>query len=497
MMNEKLKDKFLIKLPCKLKDVLLKFDKNALGIVFVVDNNLKLLGSITDGDIRRAYLNKNITNIVRRSSKFINKKVFYLNFNSSISTILKYLSNSSNKNKFKCIPLVNNKRIVIDISTIQNLRNIPITNIRFGNEELNNVVQAVKSGWISSKGGFVENFENEFSKYLGGGYSLTTSSGTSALELGLKSLRIEPKDEVIVPNFSFAASINAILNVGARPVIVDIDKKTWTIDIKKLQKLINRKTKAIMPVHIYGQSCDMDKIMEISKKYKLKVIEDAAEALGGTYKGKLIGLKGDCSCFSFFANKTITTGEGGMVVFKDKKHYETGKIIRSHGMTPKKPYRHSIVGSNYRMTNLQASIGMAQLKKVNKLLKERKKVFEYYDSRLSHNKEITLLPKNNWSTNSYWLYTVLINKIGKIKRDKLISGLLKKGIETRPTFFPFNKMLPFKTFAKGSFSVSEEIAYNGISLPSNSINFKDQDYIIRQLLLEINKLSTKRFYKKQ
>jgi perosamine synthetase len=481
-------DKYIIQLPQKLNLVLKKIDANSNGIVFITNFQNKLIGSLSDGDIRRGMMKGHVTKYVNIKSKYINKNPFFLKYDSDIKKILFYLESSKNKKKYKCIPLVDNKKVIQDISTIENLRKYPIVNLNIGNSEINNVINAMKSGWISSAGSFVSQFEKNFSKYIGGGYSTTTTSGTTALELALKSLKIGLGDEVILPNLSFAASINSIINVGAKPVVVDINPKTWTIDCNKILKKISNKTKAIMPVHIYGQPCEMDEILKIAKSKKLFVIEDSAEALGATYKNSKIGLHGDCSCFSFYANKMITTGEGGMVVFKKKKHLELANRIKNHGMSRKKFYFHEIIGSNYRMTNIQAAIGISQLKKIKSLISSRKKIFQYYNKKLKKYKFIKLLPENNWSTNSYWLYTILIENLGIKKREKLINNLLKKGIETRPAFYPFNAMKIYKKYCKDSYKFSTNIANNSISLPSTSISGYDQDLIINILLKEIKKL---------
>ena len=347
------------------------------------------------------------------NSKFVNTRPFFLNYKTDIKTILYHLQNKKNKNKFKCIPLVDDKKNIKDISTIENLRKYPIANLNLGDEEFSKAFDAIKSGWISSKGSYVDQFEKAFSKYLGGGYSVTTTSGTTALELALKTFGVGKGDEVILPNFSFAASINSVISVGATPVVVDIEEDTWTIDVKKIKKKISKRTKAIMPVHIYGQPCRLDEIIQIAKLKKIYVIEDAAEALGGTYKGKKIGLGGDCACFSFYANKIITTGEGGMAVFKKKNNSETASLIKNHGMSSKDFYYHTIAGSNYRMTNPQAAIGLAQLNRINEFYKSRKKIFDYYNKKLSSFKFIKFLPKNKWSKNSLWLYTIIIQNFKK------------------------------------------------------------------------------------
>ena len=204
----------------------------------------------------------------------------------------------------------------IDFATNERIKSFPLSNLKINDEAINNVLEALSTGWLSSKGIYISKFEELFSDYLGGGNAVAVSSGTAAIELGLKSLGIGKGDEVIVPDFTFAASINAIINCGATPVIVDIEKETWTINLDRIKEKINDKTKAILPVHIYGQPCKIDEILAVAKSNNLYVIEDCAEALGAKYKDRLVGLDFDCSCHSFFANKTITTGEGGMLYLK-------------------------------------------------------------------------------------------------------------------------------------------------------------------------------------
>lgn len=358
---------------------------------------------------------------------------------------------------------------------------IPIAKPYIEKDDIYFAIKALKSQWISSRGPFVGMFENQFKKFLGGGYPVAVSNGTTALELGIKSLGIKAGDEIIVPNFTFAASINAILNCGATPVLVDVEDKTWTIKFSEIKKKITRKTKAIMIVHVYGQACKIDEIKALAKKKNFFIIEDCAESLGAKYKNRLVGLDGDCSCHSFFANKTITTGEGGMVVFRNKKFCEKAKVIKNHGMSKKK-YYHEHIGSNYRLTNLQAAIGFSQTKKIKKLLLARKKIFHCYDSLLDDN-FFYKIPSNDWSVNSYWLYYVIVKK--KIDRNKVIAKLLSKGIEVTPTFYPLHLMKIYKKFSKGLYKNSEKIGFNGICLPSSGISLTDQKYIVKTLMKAI------------
>tara|TARA_Y100000768_G_C23975299_1_gene682718 strand:- start:1424 stop:2524 length:1101 start_codon:yes stop_codon:yes gene_type:complete len=355
---------------------------------------------------------------------------------------------------------------------------IPLARPDIDNSEIRAVSKVIKSKWISSRGPLINKFELKFKNFLGGGYPVSVSNGTHALQLAITSIGLKPGDEIILPNLTFGASINAILNCGAKPVLVDVEKDTWTIDLNQIKKATNRKTKAIMLVHVYGISCKINQIKKFAKEKKLFLIEDCAEALGAKYKNKILGLHGDCSCHSFYANKTITTGEGGMVVFKKKSHYLNAIKIKNHGMSPKKKYFHDLVGSNYRLTNIQAAIGLEQLKKIKKLYNKRKNIFKIYDNLIDDN-FFKKLPKNNWSVNSYWLYVVIPKK--KINRLKLIKFFKKKGIEISTTFYPLHKMKPFKKYKFGKFLNSEYVGNNGICLPSSGLNQKEQIYIAKTL----------------
>lgn len=487
-MKRKYLSNFTVELPSKLSTILKKINQNESGLIFVVDKNFTLKGSISDGDIRRNILKKKkIKEIIFFKSSIVNKTPIFLKSNSKIETILQILNHERKSKNIRCLPLVDSKKRVVDISTTKKIRRYPLASPILGEQELNNAINSIKSGWISSRGAYIPKFEKNFEKYLKGGHAVAVSNGTVALQVALSSLGIKKNDEVIVPNFTFGASINAIINVGAKPIIADVSLKNWTLDIKDLEKKISNKTKAIMPVHIYGQPCQIDEIVKIAKKNKLLIVEDSAEAIGATYKKRLIGLDGDCSCFSFFANKTITTGEGGMAVFKKKNIAQKARILINQGLSSKRKYYHDFVGSNYRLTNLQAGIGVAQLDRIDELLKMRKKIFKMYDQSLMQIKSIKLLPKNNWSTNSYWLYTLVVKNLGRLKRDKLIDNLQDLGIECRPGFFCLSEMKPFKKFAYGKFPNSKFLSENSISLPTTNINSTDQKFIIQKLIKEINK----------
>ena len=480
--------KLTLKLPCSFSKLLKKIDNTALGIIFVITKDNKIFGSISDGDIRRYLLKKKI-NIVDYNSKLINKNPIIAKIDDDKKKILSLLDPTLNKIIIKCIPLINNKREIVDISTIYDLGRIPLLSPQISIEEKKNVMDCLNSGWISSAGKYVEKFESKFSNYLGGGYALTVSNGTTAIELALRALGIGKGDEVLLPNFTFAATINAVINSKATPKLIDINVNTWTIDIDQIKKNITKKTKAIIPVHVYGQSANSDEINKLAKKFNLFIVEDCAEALGGTYKNKLIGRKGDASTFSFYPNKLITTGEGGMVVFKNKKTFEKAKKLRNQGRSTTKVFWHDYAGFNFRMTNIQAAIGLAQLDRLKNFLILRKKVFRTYDNLFEKHNDIILLPKNKWSTNSLWLYTILLTSLNEPKRDSLIKKLSKLGIETRPGFYPLNTMDPYKRYSKGNYPNTNKISFICLSLPS-SINLKEDEinYIYKSIISEKNSL---------
>lgn len=485
---DKKKVEYYTTLPKKMEDLLKAISKNGLGIIFVVDENQKLQGALTDGDIRRALFNGvKINEIINKDFKFLNTNPFWLPYSSSVQKIMSHLNQSSEKD-LKCIPLLNENKEIVDISTRNKVRSFPVASPEIGEEELANVIDAISTGYISSVGKYIEQFENKFEEYIGQGYAVAVSSGTSALQLALSTLNLSKDDEVILPNFTFGGSINSIINSGATPVLADINIDNWTIDLNEIKKKITNKTKAIMPVHIYGQPSEMDEICEIAKKNKLLIIEDCAEAIGARYKDKIIGSHGDSSCFSFFANKTLTTGEGGMALFKKKDDAEKAKILRDHGMSKKKKYWHDFLGFNYRMTNMQAAIGVAQIKKIDILLKNKKKIFEYYDNKFRDNSRIFLLPKNSWSENSYWIYTIRIKGFSETKRDKFIINLKNRGVDCRPGFYPLHLMKPYKPYAKGDLKNSISVSKNSVSLPSApNLTHQDQDFISKIFYQELDK----------
>jgi len=347
------------------------------------------------------------------------------------------------------------------------------------------LLKCIDTNWISSQGAYIFKFERELAKYNKVKYCVATSSCTTALHLAIKSLNIGKEDEVICPDLTFIAPANMIVQSGAKLKLVDINSETLAIDHKQIEKKITKKTKAIMVVHQFGHSADMDPIMKIARKYNLKVIEDNAESIGGKYKGEKLGTIGDVATLSFYANKIITSGEGGAILTNSKKIAEKCYVLRDHGMSrtsnPIKRYIHIDLGYNYRMTNMQAAIGFSQVKNLNKILKKRNKQLLIYNKYLKNIKNIRIRSFKDWCTPVHWLMTITIKK--KNLRNKILKYLYNNGIDARPMINPVSHALHFKNiFRNEKFINSESISVNSIHLPS-STNLKEKQikYICKKI----------------
>ena len=364
------------------------------------------------------------------------------------------------------------------------MKKFPISNISLNGNELKYVTEAIKSTWISSTGKFISQFESMFSQFCSTDHAVATSNGTTALHLAIESLNIGIGDEVIVPSLTFAATANAVLHSGATPVFVDSLKDHWNIDPDKISNAINSKTKAILAVHLYGHPCDMSNIMKIAKEHNIFVIEDCAEATGATVNGKKVGSIGDIGCFSFFGNKIITTGEGGMCTTNNSDLNERMRVLRDHGMDKSKRYWHNEIGYNYRMTNLSAAIGVAQMEQISFFLKKRQKLRIQYDNLINFNSNL-LKPVDSFFGNEVeWFYNINLSSTTKIKRDELIFELSKVGIDSRPFFYPIHLMPPYLNYTgtKKDLINAETFGKNGMNLPLYpSLSIEDVKFISTQL----------------
>ncbi len=331
------------------------------------------------------------------------------------------------------------------------------------------VNQALDSGWISSSGNYVKELEEKFASFIGMEYGIAVSSGTAALHVALLSLGVGKGDEVIVPAFTMGATWLAVLYTGAKPVFVDCESETFNIDVKQIEKKITRKTKVIIPVHIYGHAVEMGAIMKIAKKHKINVLEDAAEACGGEYKGKKCGSFGKINAFSFYANKIVTTGEGGMVVTNDEDLAVKARQFRDLHHSLKKRFVHDGIGFNYRMANLQGALGCGELMHIEEYLLKKQYMAAMYKLLLKDISGITLPKTKSGIKNVYWMYSILINeKEFGISKDKLREELLTDGIETRDFFYsPTKQPILKKHLKRGEiFPNAEIIEETGLYIPS-------------------------------
>ncbi len=346
-----------------------------------------------------------------------------------------------------------------------------------GNEK-KYVNECIDSTWISSRGKFVTEFENSFAKYVGTNYATAVCNGTVAIHLALVALGLGDGDEVIVPTFTYIASVNPIVQVGAKPVFVDSDKTTWQISPDDIRAKITPKTRAIMVVHLYGNPCDMNEIMKIAREHNLLVIEDCAEAIGTEYMGQKVGSFGDVACFSFFGNKTITCGEGGMVLTNDAIIYDRLVRYKGQGLAKYREYWHDVMGYNYRMTNIAAAIGLAQLEQVQTFLDKKHQIADWYKQGL-HGLPVEFHKQDENGYHSYWMCSLLVEK--STDRDNFREYLKESGIETRPTFYPVHTM-PMYADKFEQHKNAEDIALRGINLPSYpALEKEDVMYIVNKI----------------
>ncbi|MDH3353576.1 MAG: DegT/DnrJ/EryC1/StrS family aminotransferase [Nanoarchaeota archaeon] len=356
---------------------------------------------------------------------------------------------------------------------------IPISMPSITQKEIDYVTDAVKSGWVSSIGPYVEKFEEEFAGFCGTRYAVATSNGTTALHLALVSLGIKEGSEVVVPDLTFIATANAVSYTGAEVVCVDIEEDILCLDPAKFEKAITSKTKAVVPVHLYGHPANMYEINRIAKKYDLKVVEDAAEAHGAEIEGQKVGSFGDCAIFSFYGNKIITSGEGGMITTDDEKLYNEIKYLRDHAMSNKKRYWHGKIGFNYRITNLQAALGLSQLERIDELIEKKKNIYKWYSNELKGIKNFKINCQREKYKNVFWMICVEILGCDEERRSIIIEGLRKYNIDTRPFFYPVSDM---DMYSSSLTNVAHRVSKRGLNLPSYfSITEEQVKYVCRML----------------
>jgi perosamine synthetase len=364
---------------------------------------------------------------------------------------------------------------------------IPVAAPLLDGRETEYVLECMSTSWISSVGRFIGEFENSFAKFCEVKHAVATNNGTTALHLALVALGLQPGEEVIVPTLTYVASANAVRYCNAVPVFVDNDIRSFNLDPDEVAAKITGRTKGIMAVHLYGHPADLDPILELAEKHGLFVLEDAAEAVGARYKDRLIGGHGTCAAFSFFGNKIITTGEGGMITTNDEKLAARLRLLRGQGMDPQQRYWFPVIGFNYRMTNIEAAIGLAQLERIDLHLKKRKIIAEAYDQRLASLSDRIILPTADYGVDhAYWMYTIVLRANVLKSRDQVMRDLDDAGIETRPVFYPMHVLPPYRDAAGGPFPRADFCSSRGISLPTHGrLTEEDVDRVVEALAASI------------
>lgn len=364
-------------------------------------------------------------------------------------------------------------------------RFIPVAAPVLAGNEKAYVLDCVESAWISSAGKYVEKFERAFADFCGVKHAVSCNTGTAALHVALLAVGIGPGDEVIVPTLTFVATANAVTYCGAQPRFVDVEPDTWTLDPELIEAKITPRTKAIIPVHLYGCVANMHAIHEIALRHHLSVVEDAAEAHGAEYGGRRVGSLSDVAAFSFYGNKIISCGEGGMVVTDSEELIRYANQLRGQGMDLKKRYWFPIIGYNYRMPNLTAAVGLAQLERIEWHLSRRQEVASWYRNILGDVPGIGWQAGNAGSQSVDWLFTITLDERIQVSRDNLIGRLAERGVETRPVFYPMHSLPPYRHMVQEDdvFPVAERIGRSGISLPTwAGLKREDVEYVCKNLL---------------
>jgi perosamine synthetase len=346
------------------------------------------------------------------------------------------------------------------------MNRISVAQPKLEGNERKYVLDCLDTNWISSNGKYIAAFEESFAAFCGVKHAIAANNGTTALHLALVALGLQPGDEVIIPTVTYIATANAVQYCGAKPVLVDVCADTMNIDPAQIEAKITPRTRGIIPVHLYGHPANMAALSEVARKHGLWLLEDAAEAHGAEVGGRRVGALGNCAIFSFFGNKIVTTGEGGMVTTDDDELAAKLRLYRGQGVDPKRRYWFPVVGYNYRMTNIQAAIGLAQMETVDNALAERSALARMYDEALAPLQEMLVLPKvQPGMRHVYWMYTVYLRAGGEVQRDAIMQALEAEGIETRPVFYPMHVLPPYQE--NSTYPVADLWAQRGMNLPTH------------------------------
>jgi perosamine synthetase len=358
-------------------------------------------------------------------------------------------------------------------------RVIPVCEPTLGGNEAKYVLDCVESNWISSAGKYIPRFEEAFAEACDARYGVACANGTVALHLALATLGVGPGDEVILPTFTMIATINSVTYTGATPVLVDSEPLTWNMDLNQVADKITPRTRVVMPVHTYGHPVDMEPLLELAERHGLSIVEDAAEAHGADYRGRKAGSLGHAGCFSFYANKIITTGEGGMITTNDPEIARLARILRDHAFSEERHFWHKYLGYNYRMTNMQAAVGLAQTEQLATFVAARRANAARYSAALDRIPGIVTPPEADWAKNVFWMYSILVQDEFGMTRDGLRDCLADHGIETRTFFIPMHlQPIYYQAFKGQRYPVAEMLCQRGFYLPSaSSLTAREIDYV--------------------
>ncbi|HZQ01674.1 MAG TPA: aminotransferase class I/II-fold pyridoxal phosphate-dependent enzyme [Reyranella sp.] len=426
---------------------------NGLGSCLVVEENERLVGRISLDDIRRSILDGVTLPDLTVEHQLAAKR----------AQASAHLRNDTADNDV-LRAIVDHHGHLTGVQVDRSMQPIQVSRPDLSHREFRSVLEAFISSWISSKGPYVEKFEGDFSEYVGAGHGIAVTNGTVALHLALMALGIGPGDEVIVPDLTFAATINAVLYCGAQPVIVDVDANTWTMTREIVEAACTSRTRAIIPVHLYGRPAEIGPIVEFARGRGIAVIEDCAEAPGARYGGKMVGQHGDIGCFSFYANKIVTTGEGGMCLTDSPELATSLRCMRDHGMTPGRSYWHERIGYNYRLTNLQAAIGHAQMWRIGKVLERNHRIERLYRRALAGIPGVRFAATMGREYEPVvWLASVLVPAQ---HRDAIIAAAQADRIEMRPFFYRLSDLPPYAGYARHCPN-SAALSASGINLPTS------------------------------
>ena len=362
-------------------------------------------------------------------------------------------------------------------------RIIPVAETLLDGNELQYVTDCIRSNWVSSEGLYVRRFEEAFAAAAGCRFGIACSSGTAALHLLLSTCGLESGDEVIIPAFTMIATANAVTYTGATPVLVDAEQATWNIDAGLVERKITPRTRAIVAVHTYGHPADADPLRALAEKHGLLLLEDAAEAHGAIYRGRSVGSLGKAAIFSFYGNKIVTTGEGGMITTNDEGLASLARQLRGHAISPQRHFWHEYVGFNYRMTNLQAAVGLAQTERIDALVETRRHNARSYHERLSAVPGLTLPVEKSDVKNVFWMYALLVEGAFRLSRNELRDALALRGIETRSMFIPIHLQPIYRHLFRGErYPVAEALCRKGLYLPSGpGLSAEEIDFIAAEI----------------